>query len=98
MNEESILKSLTVRRDGILQNLDGLSKCGKIFFYSFVHLLENPPGHEIFKHQNALHTFNVLSKNSHISISKFEFLDILGNFIESNGSKFFSHAGSKTFF
>ncbi len=57
MDEESILKSLTVNGDGILQTLDGLSLCGKIFFYSCVHLLEKPLGLDPNKHKNTLNTF-----------------------------------------
>ena len=70
MDEESILKSLTVNGDGILQSLDGLSKCGKIFFYSCVHLLEKPLGLDPNKHINTLNTFKFLSENNNISVSK----------------------------
>ena len=85
MDEESILKSLTVNGDGILQTLDGLSQCGKIFFYSCVHLLEKPLGLDPNKHKNTLNTFKFLSENNNISVSKIEVLDILGNFVDSKG-------------
>ena len=85
MDEESILKSLTVNGDGILQSLDGLSQCGKIFFYSCVHLLEKPLGLDPNKHKNTLNTFKFLSENNNISVSKNEVLDILANFVDSKG-------------
>ncbi len=56
MDEESILKSLTLNGDGILQTLDGLSLCGKIFFYSCDHLFEKPLGLDPNKHKNTLNT------------------------------------------
>ena len=42
MDEESILKSLTVKGDGTLVSLDELSKIGKKFLYCCLHLLTNP--------------------------------------------------------
>ena len=56
MDEEAISKSLTIKGDGILETLDDLSQCGKILFYSCVHLLEKPPGLEQHKHKNTLAT------------------------------------------
>ena len=86
MDEEAILKSLTMKGDGTLQSLDELSQFGKIFFYSCVHLLEKPPGLEPHKHKNTLHTFKVLSENKNICVLKKEVLHILTNFVDSKGS------------
>ena len=73
MDEESILKSLTWRGDGTLKDLNGLSKCGRIFFYSCVHLLLKPEELEPHKHKNTLNTYNFLSENQNISVLKMKF-------------------------
>ena len=87
MDEESILKSLTKNGDGTLLNLDGLSKCGKIFFYSCVHLLlQKPPRLDLHMHTNTLDTFKFLSENENISVLREETLEILANFVDNRGS------------
>ena len=85
MDEESILKSLTLKGDGTLKDLNGLSKCGKIFLYSCVHLLLKPPELEPHKHKNTQNTYKFLSENQNLSVSKAEVLDILANFVDSKG-------------
>ena len=86
MDEESIFKALTKNGDGTIQTLDELSQCGKIFFYSCMHLFGKPPGLEPLQHKNTLNTYKVLSENSNIGVLKNEVLDILANFVDSKGS------------
>ena len=80
MDEEVILKSLTIKGNGTLQTLNELSQCGKKFFYSCVHLLIKSPGLE--PHKNTLDTFKFFKKNKSINVLKEEVLDILTNFVD----------------
>ena len=70
MDEVSILKSLR-GDDGTLKDLNELSKWGKIFFYSCVHLLLKPQELEPHKHKNTLNTYK--SENHQISVLKMKF-------------------------
>ena len=83
MEEEAILKGLTLKGDTKLESLDDLSKVGKYFLYACVHLMEKPKG-EIYQHKNTYNTFKILeSKN--ISVKRSEVLDYLSNFVETEG-------------
>ena len=73
MDQESIFKSLTVKGDGILLSLDELSKAGKKFLYCCLHLLTNPLELEPLNQKSTFNTFQFLSQNKNICVSKMKF-------------------------
>ena len=85
MDEELIFKSLTMKGDGILLSLDELSKAGKKFLYCCLHLLTNPLELEPLNQKSTFNTFQFLSQNKNICVSKNEVLNILANFVDNKG-------------